>query len=336
MFTSARPSHAQSRSPGSDEVVAQKEFEEALAAFSAKDYETARRLFLKVYRLRPTANVAQNLGRAELLTGNYVEAARHLLACLRADDAREPARKLAHEALREAESHIGKLKIDVNVDDANVLVDGESYGTSPVLGQTVYVEPGKHTIAARKNGYADATKAVDVGPGQLATVVLVLRPSTERPTGDTPSTTPPINPDATKVVVEPVDPHRSSSLPGASTSSTRTWIVAGLGAAAVVATATAVGFGIAANNDRSQLEQYQRTMPVPCPSTHDACSNWKQTWESETTHARWANALYIAGGALAAGSVLSFLLWPRPSTPAPPFTATIGPRAASLSFRAEF
>lgn len=156
-------------------------FNAANAAYDAGDYERARQLYLQAYKINATANITFNLARAELKLSRFVEAARHFSACTRAEDAQPSLRQSAREALQEAERHVGKLLIDVNVDGADVFVDAESFGPSPIPGQAVYVAPGRHVASARKDLVGEATRTIEVDAGQSVAIALKIeQPTIER------------------------------------------------------------------------------------------------------------------------------------------------------------
>lgn len=122
-------------------------------AFRAGDYETARLAFEQCYKLMPKTDVLRNLSLSELESGHYVSGARHLAQLLATPGAlNDKARTEAEKRLSQAEAQIGRLTIVVDVDDAEVVVDGEDAGRSPLSGPW-YVEPGQHLLVVRKPGY---------------------------------------------------------------------------------------------------------------------------------------------------------------------------------------
>src|SRR5689334_6911414 len=62
---------------------ARRRFQEGVAAVDAGNYEAARLAFQQAYAIKPHPSVLRNLGQAELRTGHYLEAARHLSTFLR-------------------------------------------------------------------------------------------------------------------------------------------------------------------------------------------------------------------------------------------------------------
>ena len=68
------------------------------------------------------------------------------------------------------------MKIDVSMPGADVLVDDELIGRSP-LGDVVDVAPGSRKIEARLAGYPTATAQLNVAMGQQVPVSLKLEKS---------------------------------------------------------------------------------------------------------------------------------------------------------------
>ncbi len=120
------------------------------AAADAKQWPKAVEEFGKAYALKPLPQLAGNLGEAELRVGRFRDAAEHVDRFLREDKGALSEDKKAGEGwLKEAKKKIVTLKITVDEAGAEVLVDDKVIGVSP-LPPEIYVDPGTHTIVARK------------------------------------------------------------------------------------------------------------------------------------------------------------------------------------------
>src|SRR5438552_6734139 len=109
--------------PSEDVKMARKRFQEGVAAVDAGNYEAARVAFQQAYALKPHPSVLRNLGQAELKTGRYLEAARHLATFIRDTSFGTPAeRDIAKKALVQAEAKLSKLVVEVDVDGAEISV----------------------------------------------------------------------------------------------------------------------------------------------------------------------------------------------------------------------
>lgn len=129
--------------------------------------------------LQRSFDVAGNLGNVELEVNQPREAAEHLTYALEAFPLGEKAekRRFLLERLAEAKAQVGTLRISVNVDDAEVFVDGKFVGHSP-LKKLVFVDPGKREIEARHAGARTSTSLfVAKGSDQRITLSLEVGPS---------------------------------------------------------------------------------------------------------------------------------------------------------------
>lgn len=202
-------------------------FQEGDAAYRAGRVEEARVAFEQAYRLKPTPSLAYNLGLAELETGHFVDAARHIALYVH-----EAPRVTSQErkALAEAERHVGQLTLDVNVEGTALYVDDEAIGQSPLAHQPVYVQPGRHTIRASKEGFTDAIVAsvVEVGHPTQLNLVMVLA---QKPPAQASTIPPPAN--STPPIADRPIPSNPVIV-----SEHRTWILAGGGALTAVALGT--------------------------------------------------------------------------------------------------
>jgi len=122
-------------------------------AFRAGNYEEARLAFAECYQLMPKSDVLRNLSISEIQSGHYVSAARHLTQLLAAPgELPSTVREEANSRLAQAEAQIGQLQIAVDVAGAEISIDGNVVGRSPLPGKW-YIEPGQHEIQVSKAGY---------------------------------------------------------------------------------------------------------------------------------------------------------------------------------------
>jgi hypothetical protein len=123
-------------------------------AFRAGNYEEARIAFTECYQIMPKSDVLRNLSISEIQSGHYVSAARHLTQLLAAAPGELPSnvREEATSRLAQAEAQIGQLQIAVDVPGAEISIDGNVVGRSPLPGKW-YIEPGQHEVQVSKAGY---------------------------------------------------------------------------------------------------------------------------------------------------------------------------------------
>jgi hypothetical protein len=155
--------------------------------------------------------------RAHAKLHHYVKARELYLRVIRqqlspdAPRAFRNAQTSANEELKDVEPHIGELTISVRGADpktAKVTMDG-ALVQSVLIGVSRPIDPGEHQIQAEAPGFGPQTKAVTVGDGAKASVVLELvpgPPSTDRTSG------PAMAPPAPSVVKDsPALPDRASA-----------------------------------------------------------------------------------------------------------------------------
>jgi hypothetical protein len=155
-------------------------YDEGVVAYKKGQWAIARAAFLAAWSLKKHWQIAGNLADCELQLGKSRDAADHALYYLRNAPADRRAR--AQQLLDKAQAGTGTLAVRVDQPGADVLVDGEIAGKSP-LPDPVFVEPGRHTVEARL-GPRFATSPVDVPAGARKEVGLALK-DTQAPPGAT-------------------------------------------------------------------------------------------------------------------------------------------------------
>ena len=154
--------------------MARQRFQEGVQLFDQGKFEEARAAFLQAYALKKHPAVLLNLAQSELHSGHSVEAARHFSQFLRespnADSAESQA---AQEGLALARTKTGRIDVKVDIEGADVFVDGEMVGRAP-LPEAVDAAPGMRTVEVKMPGRATQTAEASVEVGQIATVNLVM------------------------------------------------------------------------------------------------------------------------------------------------------------------
>src|SRR5262249_42858992 len=125
------------------------------------------------WAIRQTPSLAKNLADCEMAIGKHRDAADHLRYITKSADAKPEEKTRAQEELTEALKKIGSYRVSVSIDNAEVLLDGEALGKSP-LKESVYVAPGKHVFEARRDRYEPDRQEVEVAPGSAQIVRLHL------------------------------------------------------------------------------------------------------------------------------------------------------------------
>jgi hypothetical protein len=158
------------------------------------------------WELKKSYDIAANLGNVEYVLGMPRDATEHLAFSVRnaavsvGSDRLDKIKKL----LDQAKTLVGVVVVQVNLEGADIFIDGELVGRSP-LAYELYVDPGLRSIEARLPGHETAKQSVDCPRLLPQTVTLTLKPVVA----------PPDQADPVESVARPKDkvPRKSRLLP---------------------------------------------------------------------------------------------------------------------------
>jgi tetratricopeptide (TPR) repeat protein len=336
--------------PTTEEVQqAQARWNEGKAAFEAGNFEAARLAFKQAYSVLPHPAFLQNIGEAELRTGRMVEAARHLSQYLRASPSTAPQREGAKKSLQKAAERLGTVLVETNVDEAEVRVDGELVGKSPLGSAVWYVEPGEHAITVRKEGYAEASAKAYVLSGDAKTIAvpiqvatsgagaLVAGPEIAAPVGDqTPAA----------IAAAPALPATPSFF------QPRTVVLIGGAALTLVGVAVGAAYAVKVGDDVDRYDAafaaknaVAGTSKSACAGPDDgspravACRDLRDSADQIDRDRAVRNVSLIAAGVVGAATVATFFLW-RPknesSAAAVAIAPSVGPHQRGIEIVGRF
>jgi tetratricopeptide (TPR) repeat protein len=152
----ARAGEAATTAEPSAEAVAEagQRYDRGLKLYSEGEYRLAVIEFERTYQLVPDYRVLYNIGQVRIQLGDYARARLALERYLREGGAQLSAARV--EAVKGdldmLEGRTATLKIQSTQVGAEVLVDGESVGVTP-LADPVLMNAGDHSIEVRKVGY---------------------------------------------------------------------------------------------------------------------------------------------------------------------------------------
>lgn len=164
-------------------------FSDARQSYKDGEYQQALDGFERVMELSDSPNAVFYAGKALRELGRLDEAyarfeqARNDAAAKAGEQARyAQTRDAADDALRALEPRISKLVITVpaSVTDAEVSVDGKVLASS-VIGESLPMMPGEHTIEAKAPGYEPITATVQLKAGKTKTMPLFASATTIEP-----------------------------------------------------------------------------------------------------------------------------------------------------------
>jgi hypothetical protein len=153
--------------------MARERFKEGVSYFDKKDFAKARVAFLQAYALKKHPAVLLNLAQSELRSGHEADAAKHFAQYLREHkEATDAERQGAETGLTAAKALVGEVSLEVDATGAEVYVDGDLEGSTPLPG-SIYLVPGAHQIQAKKDGKS-ANGDVTATAGQATSLELKL------------------------------------------------------------------------------------------------------------------------------------------------------------------
>jgi hypothetical protein len=258
-----------------------------------------------------------------------VESARHLAQYLRRADLEEPERDRAARSLQKASERLGALVVATDYAAAEVRIDGELVGKTPLEDAPWYVQPGRHTVVVHKDGYFDARHALDVPIGTPTKVVLLLKPIP----APTASAVVGVKSADSRVPAAPVRDERSGS-------GTRTVVLASEGLVSLAGLAIGIGYLFAATSADEQVGSYQarlHAVPVqppcmaPVGSLEQDCRGLHSAL-SDAERDRTISAVgFVGAGVGVAALVTTLLVWKASGENRPAFRVEVGPGRASAT-----
>jgi PEGA domain len=267
--------------------------------------------FQKADRLKSSARVTGQIGLAQMALGHWVEASDALDSALASrDDAWiKKNRGSLQDAARAVSRHVCVIEVEGEPAGASVALNGSVAGTLPLKSKVV---AGDVVILVTAPGHVSLMRKVTVEPDtkirESFTLTAVL---SSAPPRDVAAAVTPVQPELAREAGPPPSApvagsqRRFGQLP---------WWTAG-------AAAAGLGAGVTLRLlAQSQLSSFNASCglvsgtpvhdPASGPTTTDAqCADHLSSWSDDKSRATVA---FIAGGVLAAGSVVLFLLNSEP------------------------
>jgi tetratricopeptide (TPR) repeat protein len=283
-------------------------FNRGVDLYREGSYDAAKAEFERANALAPNYKLLYNLGQVQAERHEYVSAVKLLTEYLERGGAEiNPERQAAvAQDLEKLKQRIAALTVDVNVEGAQVFIDDESRGTSP-LRDPILVNAGTVRVRVEKEGYASVSQTITVAGVDQPRIILVLKPSS------------------------PVQPSAASE-PGPRTVVTHNlapfW--ASLCATVVLAGATAT-FGILTSSADDKLDEQLNRFPARSKDLESARSKLR-------TMAALTDG-FGAGTLVAAATAVYFLASPPEHTEVVPTVgahARLTPTLTGVSLSGEF
>lgn len=156
---------------------ARKHWDAAIALYQRANWDGAAAAFMQAYEISKNPRVLFNVGVTEKNRGRYaraIELFQQELAegkgILTTDEEDE-----VHRVISGLEKYVASLEIEVSEPGADVLVDDQKVGVSPLKGP-VRVQIGERRVKAIKAGFSEGYETVTVAGGATSKVSLKLAP----------------------------------------------------------------------------------------------------------------------------------------------------------------
>jgi hypothetical protein len=307
----------------------EQQFKKGTRAFEEQHFTEAYAALRSAWDLAPSYRTAAGLGQVELHLGQYRDAAEHLSYCLRhyPTDADPRARSFIEQGLDDARGHVAALRVRVNVEGADVQVDGVAAGKSPLEGP-LFVDPGSHVVTASHDGEtARASVEGRVRATEEVSLTLAIKAA------EAPAVAPPpvVAPVPAGVESSPEAPPPSHGLPPS------TWVLIVGGSLTAAALGTSIGFhvkGSDAGDDADALRGQIGTATNACrgsrASIPSPCAALDDKLDDRNNANRVALGAAIGTGVFAVATAVTFVVL-KSSERSKTATAS-GPRPLSVGF----
>ncbi|MBK7580813.1 MAG: PEGA domain-containing protein [Myxococcales bacterium] len=293
-------------SPAHAEATPEQLFNEGRAAVQKKDWERARGLLVKSWGLKQSFDTAALLGQSELKLARYRDAAEHLDFALRNFPNQEPtadAKKRIEEGARTARSKVFALTLEVSVAGAELSIDSVAAGRAP-LGAEIFLEPGRHVVEAKLEGYEPGKRELEAAAGEADTLRLELAKSAVAPLASAPSS----KPDTGAV------PGSGSDKMSDDRSSTKTVVLVTGAALTLVSLGVGIGFGLDSRSSASDADDLSRKLGKnACAGGANAaeCATLEDSRQRANRNATIASVGFVGAGVLGAATAVAWLAWPN-------------------------
>lgn len=285
---------------------------EGVRHFEAREFGAAAASFAQAWKLTGDESYLWNEALAELNAGQPLVALKHLEECRRTKGLSIAHAAQVEAALRDARSRVTLFEVHAPPHTI-IFLDGLPAGTSP-LPEAIAAEPNEPHVVSGRLGDGEDVKTVP--PLGTVRTIVELAPKSSTPPADR----------APTAGVDRKAPSRTAAkapAPTAEPSSARSLMVLGLGVAALATAGVSVLFAVDAAHQSSRadsLRQQLDAQPGVQPGTScygvttGVCADLADAVRSHSNDKSVAVGTGIAAGALFAGAVATWLLWPAPRT----------------------
>jgi hypothetical protein len=285
-----------------EESEADHDFFEAKQKATDEKWVEALRLFERAWNLKPSYDIAGNLGQVALKLGLYTKAATYLDRCLHLFPATGSGaqRSQVESLFREASIHVAAVHVTPASSSGELVLDRVvELGSARDPVGTVYMNPGTHIVQIRENGkvvveqsflaVANASQQVHVGP--VGDSTNASRPQTGASSG------------VESIASQPSDSGRASE--------SRSLIPIVVGASISAASFIAAGALLSSAHNAVEDANHLRNQVTVCTgnANPDQCKQLLDTLRRADSRTNWGYAMLGVGG-VSLAATLVYGLWP--------------------------
>jgi len=151
-------------------------YERGVELFNEEAYEAALVEFQRAYSLTPSYKVLYNMGKLHKALKDFAAAQRDFTRYLEEGKAEIAAsrRTEVQKEITQLETRVARVEVSSSVKGAEVSIDDVVVGKTP-LSYSIVVNPGRRKVTVSKEGFAPASKVVEVVGSD--SVAVELRPT---------------------------------------------------------------------------------------------------------------------------------------------------------------
>jgi hypothetical protein len=241
-------------------------YDRAIKFYDDGSYDAALVELTRAYDLHPSYRLMYNIGQARLAMRDYAGAIEAYQRYLREGGGQVTNERVAtvRNQLNDLQQRVGKLTVETDVSDAEILVDDVAMGTAP-LPAALVVNAGMRRVTVRHPDYPTHSQRIGIAAGEQHHVSLPLRPRQPDATPAAPvapNASPPAETSEPPLQPSEIDHPTLSAAELQSTGSegpdrTLAWVGTGV---TVALAATAITLGVVTLNKNSDLKD-RRSQP---------------------------------------------------------------------------
>lgn len=141
------------------------------------DDQAALVKFQAAVNIEASPRAVAQLGLCELAVGRFSHAVEHLTFAMHATKDKWVASKKAilRESLEQAKARVGRVEVVAEPSGAEVFVNGERIGATPLVGP-VLTNEGSVDVQVRKEGFEPQSRSLSLKGGQYQKIAITLEP----------------------------------------------------------------------------------------------------------------------------------------------------------------